>query len=50
MKAVWGNDDFFSGRSMDVYISKIRKYLKDDAAIRIESIRNIGIEFKIKKP
>jgi DNA-binding response OmpR family regulator len=47
LKAVWGNDDFFSGRSMDVYISKIRKYLKDDSKIAIESIRNIGIEFKI---
>jgi len=47
LKAVWGNDDFFSGRSMDVYISKIRKYFKDDSKIAIESIRNIGIEFKI---
>lgn len=46
LKAVWGNDDFFSGRSMDVYISKIRKYFKDDATISIESIRNIGLEFK----
>lgn len=48
LKAIWNNDDFFSGRSMDVYISKIRKYFKDDVAIRIESIRNIGIEFKIE--
>ncbi|MCD0465890.1 response regulator transcription factor [Flavobacterium sp. ENC] len=47
LKAIWGNDDFFSGRSMDVYISKIRKYFKEDAAISIESIRNIGLEFKI---
>jgi DNA-binding response OmpR family regulator len=47
LKAVWGNDDFFSGRSMDVYISKIRKYFREDATISIESIRNIGIEFKI---
>lgn len=46
LKAIWGNDDFFSGRSMDVYISKIRKYFKEDATISIESIRNIGIEFK----
>lgn len=46
LQAVWGNDDFFSGRSMDVYISKIRKYFKDDATISIESIRNIGLEFK----
>ena len=47
LKAVWGNDDFFSGRSMDVYLSKIRKYFKDDTRIKIESIRNIGLEFKI---
>ncbi|RUT70119.1 DNA-binding response regulator [Flavobacterium cupreum] len=47
LKAIWGNDDFFSGRSMDVYISKIRKYFREDATISIESIRNIGIEFKI---
>lgn len=47
LKAIWGNDDFFSGRSMDVYISKIRKYFKEDSKISIESIRNIGIEFKI---
>lgn len=48
LKAIWGNDDFFSGRSMDVYISKIRKYFKDDPFIRIESVRNIGLEFKIE--
>lgn len=47
LKAVWESDDFFSGRSMDVYISKIRKYFKDDYRISIESIRNIGLEFKI---
>lgn len=48
LKTIWGNDDFFSGRSMDVYISKIRKYFKDDSRISIESVRNIGLEFKIK--
>lgn len=47
LKSIWGNDDFFSGRSMDVYISKIRKYFKEDSNISIESIRNIGIEFKL---
>lgn len=47
LKSIWGNDDFFSGRSMDVYISKIRKYFKDDSRISIESVRNIGLEFKI---
>ncbi len=47
LKNIWGNDDFFSGRSMDVYISKIRKYFINDPKIAIESIRNIGLEFKI---
>lgn len=47
LKTIWGSDDFFSGRSMDVYISKIRKYFKNDNRISIESVRNIGIEFKI---
>lgn len=47
LKTIWGNDDFFSGRSMDVYISKIRKYFKNDSRISIESVRNIGLEFKI---
>jgi len=46
LKAVWGNDDFFSGRSMDVFISRIRKYFKEDNRITIDSIRNIGLEFK----
>jgi DNA-binding response OmpR family regulator len=48
LNAVWKNDDYFSGRSMDVFISKLRKYLKDDDNISIESVRNIGLEFKIK--
>ncbi|MCV9934349.1 response regulator transcription factor [Flavobacterium sp. LS1R47] len=47
LSSIWKNDDFFSGRSMDVYISKIRKYFKDDSRISIDSIRNIGLEFKI---
>lgn len=47
LNAVWGNDDFFSGRSMDVFISRLRKYFKDDSSIKIESIRNIGLEFKV---
>ncbi|WP_310557513.1 response regulator transcription factor [Flavobacterium sp.] len=49
LQEIWGNDDFFSGRSMDVFISRIRKYFSNDTSISIESIRNIGLEFKIKK-
>lgn len=47
LKAVWENDDFFSGRSMDVFISRLRKYFKLDSSISIESIRNVGLEFKV---
>ena len=47
LKAVWENDDFFSGRSMDVFISRLRKYFKLDPSISIESIRNVGLEFKV---
>ncbi|MDI1255316.1 MAG: response regulator transcription factor [Flavobacterium sp.] len=48
LKAVWGNDDFFSGRSMDVFISRLRKYFSNDVSISLESIRNIGLEFKLR--
>ncbi len=45
--AIWGDDDFFSGRSMDVFISRLRKYFANDNQISIESIRYIGLEFKL---
>jgi len=44
---VWGKDDFFLGRSMDVYISKLRKYLKHDPLIKLETIHNVGYRFII---
>lgn len=48
LQSIWENDDFFSGRSMDVFISRIRKYFSNDNRITIESIRNVGLEFKIQ--
>lgn len=44
---IWGSDDFFSGRSMDVFISRLRKYFKDDATISIASTRGVGLTFKL---
>jgi len=38
----WGNDDYFSGRSLDVFITKLRKYLKDDPSVSILNIRGQG--------
>lgn len=47
LKDIWGNDDFFSGRSMDVFISRLRKYFKEDNTINIESVRGVGLTFNI---
>lgn len=44
---VWGKNDYFLGRSMDVFISKIRKYLKPDPAIFIETIHGVGYRFTV---
>jgi len=45
---IWGNDDFFSGRSMDVFISRLRKYFKDDSSLSIASTRGVGLTFIMK--
>lgn len=42
LKKLWGDDDFFSGRSMDVFITKLRKKLKDDPNISIVNVRGYG--------
>lgn len=46
---VWGKDDFFLGRSMDVFISKLRKYLKSDPDIVLETIHGIGFRLTVPK-
>ncbi|MGQ2983571.1 response regulator transcription factor [Flavobacterium sp.] len=48
LTALWGTDDYFMGRSMDVFISRLRKIFKDDETIRIENIPRIG--FKLVAP
>lgn len=45
---VWGHSNFFSGRSMDVFITRVRKHLKEDNNISINSVRGVGLEFNIK--
>ncbi len=39
---IWKEDNYFTTRSMDVYIAKLRKYLKDDESVRIENIHSSG--------
>jgi DNA-binding response OmpR family regulator len=45
--AVWGKDDFFLGRSMDVYMTKLRKYLKTDPEVILETIHGMGYRFTV---
>lgn len=47
LMAVWGKDDYFLGRSMDVFMSKLRKYLKADPEVLLETIHGIGYRFTI---
>jgi DNA-binding response OmpR family regulator len=42
MIAVWGDSGYFTGRSLDVFISKLRSYLKDDPSIQITTIPTVG--------
>ncbi len=42
LNKLWGNDDFFNGRSMDVFITKLRKKLKQDNTIQILNVRGFG--------
>ncbi len=43
---LWGEDDYFLGRSLDVFISRLRKYLKRDETLKIENIHGVGFRFK----
>ena len=47
LEAIWGEDDYFLGRSLDVFISRLRKYLKKDEHIKLENIHGVGFRLKI---
>jgi len=42
LTAIWGENDYFAGRSLDVFISKLRKYFNDDPGVKIENIPKVG--------
>jgi DNA-binding response OmpR family regulator len=44
LRTIWGTDDYFTARSMDVYITKLRKYLSDDPSIIIRNIHGSGFQ------
>jgi len=45
--SVWGKDDYFLGRSLDVFITKMRKYLKEDPNLNIENVFGVGFIFNV---
>ncbi|HEY1037772.1 MAG TPA: response regulator transcription factor [Bacteroidia bacterium] len=45
LKNLWGENDYFYGRSLDVFITKIRKYLKEDPQLKIENVFGVGFIF-----
>ena len=47
LKELWGENDYFFGRSLDVFISKIRKYLKEDPNLSIENVFGVGFIFNV---
>lgn len=47
LKEIWGENDYFLGRSLDVFITKIRKYLGDDETLSIENVFAVGFIFHV---
>jgi DNA-binding response OmpR family regulator len=48
LKKIWGNDNYFNGRSMDVYNAKLRKYLREDPNVEIVNIHGNGFRLIVK--
>ena len=46
LEQIWGENDYFMGRSLDVFISRLRKYLSADASIHIENIHGVGFKLR----
>lgn len=46
--SIWGDNDYFKGRSLDVFIAKLRKYLADDSTITIENVPKVGFVLSLK--
>jgi two-component system OmpR family response regulator len=49
LKKIWGSDDYFTARSMDVYITKLRKFLADDPSINIKNIHGAGFQLIVRE-
>jgi len=45
--SIWGEDDYFLGRSLDVFVSRLRKYLKADERVSIDNVHGVGFRFVV---
>jgi len=49
LKKIWHDDSYFNARSMDVYVTKLRKYLKDDPQVELINVHGIGFKLVVKE-
>jgi two-component system, OmpR family, response regulator len=49
LKKIWGSDDYFTARSMDVYITKLRKFLSEDPSLVIKNIHGAGFQLVVRE-
>lgn len=47
LNEIWGDDDYFMGRSLDVFISKLRKYLREDSSLQIVNYHGVGFRLEV---
>lgn len=47
LKQIWGEDDYFLGRSLDVFVSRLRKYLRADEQLKLENIHGVGFRLVV---
>ncbi len=47
LKKIWGDDNYFNGRSMDVFVTRLRKYLKSDANVQIVNVHGMGFKLTV---
>jgi len=50
LKIIWGDDNYFNGRSMDVFVTRLRKYLRKDPSVEIVSLHGKGIRLLVNSP
>lgn len=50
LKNIWGTNDYFTRRSLNVFVSRLRKYLEKEPSIKVENIHNTGFIFRIEQP